>query len=132
MIASTAFFTPKFPTRLAALSRIRLRILASLLLVAIRKTLCDITLLVLHRFPKHFMQVILAGIVIIVYALHQDLWLWRSARPLVFGFVPIGLFYHACYSLLCAGLMALLVKFAWPASLDAPASVASMSEDEAR
>ena len=30
--------------------------------------------------------------------LHQDVWLWRSARPLVFGFLPIGLFYHACYA----------------------------------
>jgi hypothetical protein len=29
-----------------------------------------------------------------VYALHQDLWAWRAARPLVFGFLPIGLAYH--------------------------------------
>jgi hypothetical protein len=46
--------------------------------------------------------------VLVVYALHQDLWLWRSARPLVFGFVPIGLFYHAAYSVLAAVLMWLL------------------------
>src|SRR3989442_12826931 len=55
--------------------------------------------------------------VLVVYALHQDLWLWRSARPLVFGFVPIGLFYHAAYSVLAALLMWLLVAHAWPSKL---------------
>jgi hypothetical protein len=27
-------------------------------------------------------------------ALHQDVWFWREARPLVFGFLAIGLFCH--------------------------------------
>lgn len=53
-----------------------------------------------------------------LYALHQDLWLWRTARPLVFGFVPIGLFYHACYSVAASLLMWLLVRQAWPAHLE--------------
>ena len=56
--------------------------------------------------------------VLAVYALHQDLWLWRSARPLVFGFVPIGLFYHAAYSVLASLLMWLLVAHAWPDRLE--------------
>ena len=30
-----------------------------------------------------------------LYLLHQDVWFWRTARPLVFGFLPIGLAYHA-------------------------------------
>ena len=34
----------------------------------------------------------------LVYALHQDFWFWRTARPLVFGFLPVGLFYHAAYT----------------------------------
>ena len=55
---------------------------------------------------------------LLLYALHQDLWLWRSARPLVFGFLPPGLAYHAAYSLAAAGLMALLVGFAWPGHLE--------------
>jgi hypothetical protein len=33
---------------------------------------------------------------------------------LVFGFLPIGLAYHAFYTLLVFVWMALLVKFAWP------------------
>ena len=53
-----------------------------------------------------------------LYALHQDMWFWRSARPLVFGFVPIGLFYHAAYSVAAALLLWLLVTFAWPSPLE--------------
>ena len=34
---------------------------------------------------------------VLLYALHQDFWFWREARPLVFGFLPIGLFYHAVH-----------------------------------
>jgi hypothetical protein len=56
--------------------------------------------------------------VVIVYALHQDLWFWRTARPLVFGFLPIGLAYHAGFSVLAALLMWLLVARAWPGHLE--------------
>lgn len=55
--------------------------------------------------------------VLLLYLLHQDFWFWRDSR-LVFGFLPIGLFYHALYCLACAGLMWALVRFAWPADLD--------------
>jgi hypothetical protein len=52
------------------------------------------------------------------YVLHQDVWFWRTARPLVFGFVPIGLFYHAAFTAACAVLLRLLVTIAWPAHLE--------------
>jgi hypothetical protein len=61
---------------------------------------------------------LLALAVTAFYALHQDLWLWRRARPLVFGFLPAGLFYHVAYSLGAAFLMWLLVATAWPARLE--------------
>jgi hypothetical protein len=57
-------------------------------------------------------------LVLVFYVLHQDLWFWRTARPLVFGFVPIGLFYHAAFTAACAGLLQLLVTIAWPAHLE--------------
>jgi O-antigen ligase len=60
---------------------------------------------------------ILALSVLALYLLHQDFWFWRDAR-LVFGVLPIGLFYHAAYCVACTGLMWALVRFAWPASLD--------------
>lgn len=56
--------------------------------------------------------------VVALYVLHQDVWLWRTARPLVFGFVPIGLFYHACYSVAASLLMWLLVREAWPSHIE--------------
>ena len=56
--------------------------------------------------------------VLALYVLHQDFWNWRTAYPLVFGFIPIGLFYHAAYTVAAALLLWLLVKFAWPAHLE--------------
>jgi Protein of unknown function (DUF3311) len=53
-----------------------------------------------------------------LYVLHQDFWFWRTARPFVFGFLPIGLFYQACFSVAAAGLMWLLVKYGWPGHLE--------------
>ena len=53
-----------------------------------------------------------------LYVLHQDVWFWRAARPLVFGFIPIGLFYHACYTVAIALVMWLLVRHAWPSELE--------------
>ena len=53
-----------------------------------------------------------------LYALHQDVWFWREARPLVFGFLPIGLFYHAAYTIAVSVLMWWLVRTRWPAHLE--------------
>ena len=56
--------------------------------------------------------------VAVLYVLHQDIWFWRTARPLVFGFVPIGLAYHAAFSVACAIVLGLLVTYAWPSHLE--------------
>ena len=53
-----------------------------------------------------------------VYLVHQDFWNWTRVEPLLFGFLPIGLWYHAAYSLFASALMWLLVKLAWPKSLE--------------
>jgi hypothetical protein len=57
-------------------------------------------------------------LVAIMYALHQDLWFWRTPTPLVFGILPVGLFYHAAYTLATSVLMWLLVRLIWPSHLD--------------
>jgi len=54
----------------------------------------------------------------LLYLLHQDVWFWLTARPLVFGFLPIGLVYHGAYCLAAAALMWALTTFAWPAHLE--------------
>jgi hypothetical protein len=63
-------------------------------------------------------RALLLIVVGVLYVLHQDSWFWREARPLVFGFIPIGLFYHACYAVVTALVMWMLVKFAWPSHLE--------------
>jgi uncharacterized protein DUF3311 len=65
------------------------------------------------------MRPVTAGVLVAsLYVLHQDLWFWRAARPLVFGFLPIGLFYHAVFTAACSIVLWLLVKYAWPAHLE--------------
>ena len=61
---------------------------------------------------------VLAVAVAALYLLHQDIWFWDVAQPLVFGFLPVGLFYHAVYSVAIALFMILLVRVAWPAELE--------------
>jgi len=63
-------------------------------------------------------KTLLAVATLAVYLLHQDFWFWNTARPLVFGFVPIGLFYHAAYCVLASLLLWLLVKNIWTAELE--------------
>jgi uncharacterized protein DUF3311 len=63
-------------------------------------------------------RILLVVAVATLYILHQDIWFWRTAHPLVFGFVPIGLFYQGCFSVAASLLMWLLVKHAWPVHLE--------------
>ena len=60
----------------------------------------------------------LAVAICALFLLHQDTWFWETARPLLFGFLPIGLTYHALYSVAVAVLMVVLVRYAWPADLE--------------
>ena len=61
---------------------------------------------------------LLTLLILVIYILHQDFWNWTKTEPLIFGFLPIGLAYHAGYSVLAAILMAILVKVAWPKHLE--------------
>lgn len=63
-------------------------------------------------------RVVLTLTVIALIILHQDFWNWRVARPFIFGFLPIGLFYHVCFTVAVSLLMWALVKFAWPSHLE--------------
>ena len=62
--------------------------------------------------------VLVSIIVFIVLAvLHQDVWNWDNAN-LVFGFLPVGLAYHAAYSVVAATFWAIVMKIAWPTRLE--------------
>jgi hypothetical protein len=64
-------------------------------------------------------RLLLVFLVVALYVLHQDVWFWRTVQPIVFGFFPIGLFYHICFTLVISFVMWLLVKWAWPSQLEA-------------
>lgn len=67
-------------------------------------------------------RLLIAVAITAVYLLHQDFWFWRDVRPLIFGFLPIGIAYHALYCLACTLLMWTLTRVAWPAHLESAAS----------
>jgi hypothetical protein len=68
-----------------------------------------------ERIMKKTRWIVLIGM---IYLLHQDFWHWHVARPLFLGILPIGLTYHVFYTIAVAGVMALLVHFAWPSYLE--------------
>ena len=76
-------------------------------------------------------NILLVVAVVALYILHQDIWFWRSSH-LVFGFIPIGLFYQGCFSIAAALLMWLLVTYAWPSHLEEEVEKANAGEDAAR
>ena len=57
-------------------------------------------------------------LVLALFILHQDCWFWDD-RTLVFGFMPIGLFYHAVFSVAAAVTWALAVNLSWPDQIEA-------------
>jgi hypothetical protein len=59
-----------------------------------------------------------ALLVTMLYILHQDVWFWRDARPLVFGALPIGFFYHAAFTVATSLVLVALVRLVWPSHLD--------------
>ena len=72
--------------------------------------------------PFRMRNTLLGLLVFLFLAAHQDFWFWRSSEPLLFGFLPPGLWYHAVYTLVAAGLIGILVKYAWPAHLESAAA----------
>ncbi|MEL7265791.1 MAG: DUF3311 domain-containing protein [Planctomycetota bacterium] len=57
--------------------------------------------------------VIIGLLVLLLVLLHQDFWFWRD-DTLVFGVIPIGLFYHACISIGASVTWFLATVIAWP------------------
>jgi hypothetical protein len=58
---------------------------------------------------------LLYGAMVLIFVLHNDLWLWDDARRM--GGLPVGLTYHVGLCLVVALVMWLIVRFAWPEDL---------------
>lgn len=85
---------------------------------------------------KTTVRILVISLILLLAILHQDWWWWEAKEPLVFGFMPIGLAWHAGISL-AAGLVGLMaVRFCWPDHLDdevaeEEAAVAETGKEEA-
>lgn len=56
------------------------------------------------------------GLILGLALLHQDFWFWTNDN-MIFGFLPMGLFYHICLSIGAMVCWFLATKFAWPGEL---------------
>lgn len=61
------------------------------------------------------LAVIAAFLVLLL--IHQDFWSWDN-DALLFGYMPVGLAYHAIFSLFCALLGWAAIRYAWPHELE--------------
>ena len=57
---------------------------------------------------------IITILVLVLLILHQDNWFWTD-DTLVFGFIPIAMFWHVCISIAATLVWYLATKIAWPA-----------------
>jgi hypothetical protein len=60
----------------------------------------------------------LALLFLAVLVLRNDLWNWKTPHPLLFGFLPVGLWWQGLVSILAAVMMWLMVRLAWPHHLE--------------
>ena len=65
------------------------------------------------------MKIVIWLLLIALVLLHQDSWYWTDGR-LVFGLLPIGLFYHMVLSVAASITWLLAAKFAWPVESESP------------
>ena len=65
---------------------------------------------------KPVRSLLLYAALVVLYLLHNDLWLWNDSR-LVLGY-PVGLAYHIGFALATSIVLTLLVIQAWPDHLD--------------
>jgi hypothetical protein len=63
------------------------------------------------------MRTIVWVLVVVLAIVHFDFWYWND-RTLLFGFLPVGLGFHAGFSLACGFVWLLAVKFAWPSEIE--------------
>lgn len=73
------------------------------------------------------MRTVVWLLVLAIAILHYDFWYWDD-RTLLFGFLPVGLAFHACLSVVSGIVWALAVRFAWPARVEAWADESVLPE----
>ena len=71
------------------------------------------------------------GILVLLYLLHNDLWLWHDSR-IILG-LPVGLLYHVGFCAAASVILYLLIRFCWPLpNQPSPAALGTTHKDEAQ
>jgi len=65
---------------------------------------------------------LLTFIFVLVLFLRHDYWNWDTPGHLLFGFLPVGLWWQALVTILASIMMFLMVTLAWPHHLEEKAS----------
>jgi hypothetical protein len=64
-----------------------------------------------------------------LFVLHQDFWNWDN-RSLVLGWLPVGLAWHAGFSLAAALLWVAAIRWAWPRDIERWAEETDTTPDQ--
>src|SRR5688572_4312443 len=64
---------------------------------------------------------LLSAMVVGLLVMRNDFWQWDEPGYLLFGALPVGLWWQALATILSSIVMALMVKLAWPPKLEADA-----------
>jgi hypothetical protein len=72
-----------------------------------------------RRSPAIYALLTVAALLVLV--MRHDYWNWDTPYPLLFGSLPVALWWQAVVSLSACALMWLMVRLAWPAELEGEA-----------
>jgi len=64
----------------------------------------------------------LTAVFLVVLFLRHDYWNWDTPGYLLFGFLPVGLWWQGLVTILASCMMWLMVALAWPSHLEEQAA----------
>jgi hypothetical protein len=65
--------------------------------------------------PKlHWRPAVAWLFILTLIALHHDFWFWNRIDPMLWGWAPVALWYHAALTVLCIPALYLLGRWVWP------------------
>jgi len=67
---------------------------------------------------RRVISILLTVTFLLVLFLRHDYWNWDTPGYLLFGFIPVGLWWQALVTILASIMMWLMVILAWPSHLE--------------
>ena len=64
------------------------------------------------------MKKLVVLLLVVLCVAHHDFWWWHTAEPLVFGFMPISLAWHAAITVAAGLVWWLSATYCWPRELE--------------